>query len=422
MKKKKLFFFCMAAVLCITLPGNAADTLKIMSYNILNYGNDEGRNEYFRKVISSTSPDVLVVQEIKSQKAVNNFLNNILNVVFPGEYTAGIFIDGPDTDNAVFYKISRIEFIHNKPVKTILRDINEFAILPLNGYDTLRIYSVHLKASNSSADQIRRAAEVDSLRKVTNKLPAGNCFIVLGDFNIYKSDEPAYQKLIQVQTENNGHVHDLISMSGVWNNFIYSAYHTQSPRTRSFGGGATGGLDDRFDMILFSTAVKNAGGITYINNSTVPFGNDGNHYNDSINQMPNSIVSQDIANALHYASDHLPLYALFTYERSNTSIAGNISHAAGGYVLYRNYPNPFNPSTTISFTVPSSSEVTMKIFNALGKEISTVPGNGVYSEGTHERTLDLTGYPSGIYYLRFDAFGLTGKESITLSQKVMLVK
>lgn len=99
--------------------------------------------------------------------------------------------------------------------------------------------------------------------------------MVLGDFNIYKSSEPAYQRLLDQSTS--GYFFDVINMTGTWNNASYAIYHTQSPRVRAFGGGATGGLDDRFDMILFSPAIIQNGGITYVNNSYTVYGNNGLH-------------------------------------------------------------------------------------------------------------------------------------------------
>ena len=102
-------------------------------------------------------------------------------------------------------------------------------------------------------------------------------------------------------------------MPGTWNDASYAQYHTQSTRTRQFGGGANGGLDDRFDLILMSQAVIDAGGMQYDDGTYIPYGNDGLHYNDSINQPPNNAVGQEIANALHYSSDHLPVMASFTF-------------------------------------------------------------------------------------------------------------
>lgn len=53
------------------------------------------------------------------------------------------------------------------------------------------------------------------------------------------------------------------------------------------------------------------------------------------------------------------------------------------YLLNQNYPNPFNPSTTISFVLPLAKNVTMKIYDMLGKEVATVINNQYFDKGTH---------------------------------------
>ena len=136
--------------------------------------------------------------------------------------------------------------------------------------------------------------------------------MVTGDFNIYASTEPAYSALVDQSTP--GYFVDIFDLPGVWNDAAYAPYHTQSTRTRQFGGGANGGLDDRFDMILMSQSIIDTGGVHYVNNSYLPYGNDGLHYNDSINKPPNLAVGQVIADALHYSSDHLPVIAGFTFQ------------------------------------------------------------------------------------------------------------
>jgi endonuclease/exonuclease/phosphatase family metal-dependent hydrolase len=285
----------------------------IMTYNILNYGTNTAdtteRNPHFRTIFSSIQPDIIVAQEVLSQAAVNGFLNRVLNAAASG-YSAGTFIDGPDTDNAIFFKSSFFQFISNTPIPTALRDINEFKLVYIPTGDTLRIFSLHLKAGSGSTEQNQRAAEVAVLRNYTNSLPFGTNFIVTGDFNIYGSTETAYQNLI-AQT-GTGYVIDPFNLSGSWNVSSYAAYHTQSPRVRQFGGGSTGGMDDRFDLILMSRAIMDAGGITFIPGSYINYGNDGNHFNDSINRPPNTAVGQTIADALHNAADHIPVYARFS--------------------------------------------------------------------------------------------------------------
>lgn len=325
-----------------SMSANAQQQMKIMTYNLLNYpGTDTAvRNPYFRTIISSVNPDILVVCEITSQTGVNSFLSNVMNSGSV-QYSAGTFINGFDTDNAIFYKTSKINFISNTPILTEVRNISEFKITDKTYQDTLRIYTVHLKAN--AADSSVRSGEVDSLRKKTNLLPYGSNFIVAGDFNIYSSNESAYQKLLKDNPADDGNFLDPLILTGVWNRASYAPFHTQSTRTRSFGDGATGGLDDRFDMILYSNAVKNSGGIKFIPGSYTAYGNDGLHYNDSINQIPNNAVPQTVANALHYASDHLPVFALFEF---GNATALNVKVIPEG--LYNVTANKLNRKDTVS--------------------------------------------------------------------------
>jgi len=395
------------------ISGLAGAQVKIASYNLLGYpGTDTTtRNPYFRTVVTAMSPDILVIQEITSQAGINGFLNGVMN--YNGSnYGTGTFIDGPDTDNGIFFKTAIYAFISNTPIHTALRDINEFKLVHLPDHDTLRIYSVHLKASTGSANELSRGAEVDSLRKVTNALPANAHFIVCCDFNIYKSTEPAYQKLLEI-TAGNGNFNDPLTLVGTWNTSGYSIYHTQSTRTRSFGGGATGGLDDRFDMILYSTAIKNGTGLTYVANSMTPYGNDGNHYNDSINKPPNSAVTQSVANALHYASDHLPVYALFSYPAVGVGLIN--SQVPSMFTMYQNYPNPFNNSCVIKFDLPHSTFVNLRIYNSLWQVIETLVNNNL-SAGSYSVQWDAVDSPSGVYFYQANLDG------VVYTKRMLLVK
>jgi hypothetical protein len=257
----------------------------IMTYNLLNYPGSTGaiRNPYFITVLSN-EPDIIVAQELLSQSSVNEFVANVLMQVST-DYDAGLFVDGNDTDNAIFFKTSLFTFIANNPIHTALRDINEFVLMHNATGDTIRIYTLHLKASQGSENESKRAAEVDSLRKVTDALHPDANFIIAGDFNIYRSTEPAYQNLLN-QT-NSGYVLDPIESPGDWhNNISFAPIHTQSPRTRQFQGGANGGMDDRFDMILISQSILDDGGVSYEIGTYTPYGNDGMHFNDSLNAPP----------------------------------------------------------------------------------------------------------------------------------------
>lgn len=343
------------------------DTIVFQSYNLLNYPSAGGayasdtttRHPHYRTILNAINPDILVVQEMNSQVGMNGFLNNVLNAS-TNTYSAGPFIDGYDTDNGIFYKTDKFHSPSNSPINTELRDISEFKLVHTLSGDTLRIYSVHLKASSGSTNEAQRGREVDSLRKVTNALPAGTNFIVCGDFNIYGSTETAYQKLLFDNGMNEGHFIDPISMTGTWNQGAYAIHHTQSPRTRAFGGGSTGGMDDRFDLILYSEAISLGGGVKFIANSEIAYGNDGTLYNDSINHPSNTAVPPAIANALHYAADHIPVISKFTFEYN----AGVTPTDFGITAL-------LDPISPMCSNANQSISVSVKNFGALPVDFST---------------------------------------------------
>jgi Secretion system C-terminal sorting domain len=60
------------------------------------------------------------------------------------------------------------------------------------------------------------------------------------------------------------------------------------------------------------------------------------------------------------------------------------------------HPNPFNPQTTISFGLPESAQVTLKVYDMMGREVRLLV-RGTLSAGTHEATFDASGLPSGTY-------------------------
>ncbi len=70
--------------------------------------------------------------------------------------------------------------------------------------------------------------------------------------------------------------------------------------------------------------------------------------------------------------------------------------------LYNNYPNPFNPSTTIEFDLPKRSEVSLKVFNILGEEVATLVSDRL-SAGSYSYEWDALNLASGVYLYRLQA-------------------
>ena len=84
-----------------------------------------------------------------------------------------------------------------------------------------------------------------------------------------------------------------------------------------------------------------------------------------------------------------------------TSIDNNHS-GISGFFLYQNYPNPFNPSTTIAFDLPKTSKVTLKIFNILGEEVTTLVSDRLSAGSYTYEWSRPVGMASGVYFYRLD--------------------
>ncbi|MGB5530727.1 MAG: T9SS type A sorting domain-containing protein, partial [Ignavibacteriaceae bacterium] len=72
------------------------------------------------------------------------------------------------------------------------------------------------------------------------------------------------------------------------------------------------------------------------------------------------------------------------------------------FLLSNNYPNPFNPSTKIKYSIPQSSNVIIKVFDILGNEIETL-ANEEKQTGTYDLTWYSKNLPSGVYFYQLRA-------------------
>ena len=92
------------------------------------------------------------------------------------------------------------------------------------------------------------------------------------------------------------------------------------------------------------------------------------------------------------------------------------------YELYQNYPNPFNPTTTIKFALPTQSQVSVTIYDILGREVKELV-NDKLQAGYYHFTWDATRFASGVYFYRIEAQSLSGdKKSFVEVKKLLLLK
>jgi len=99
-----------------------------------------------------------------------------------------------------------------------------------------------------------------------------------------------------------------------------------------------------------------------------------------------------------------------------TSVSENvITGTPNEFNLSQNYPNPFNPTTNIKFDIPNSGNVSLKVYNELGKEVNNLI-NSYRSAGKYEINFDATNLSSGIYFYKLE----TG--DFTATKKMLLIK
>ena len=300
----------------------ASGALRIVDYNILNYPGSTGttRDPKYRTILGPLAADVIVVEEMNSQTGVNEFLGNVLNTLEPGQWSAAGFIDGNDTDGALFWKSSKVDFLgqwsfYPNPADQ-LRLVHVYRIRPAD-YSSegaeLRLYACHLKASDGSVERAQRLAEATGLRDSMNAMPPGTHAMVVGDMNFYRaSDELAYAKLQEAQAIDIGRLYDPLGAADWHNNPdpAVTVIHTQSPCGASggcIGGASSGGMDDRFDFFLPTLNLGDSQGLDIIPGSYVSVGNDGQHFNLGIADAPTIPEGASYASALVGASDHLPI-------------------------------------------------------------------------------------------------------------------
>lgn len=364
---------------------------KIMCYNILNFpGNTPQRADTLKKIIDYTTPDIFVVNELVSQQGADLILSNALNTNGTNDYAAANFINGYDSDNLLFYKSNKVTLVYQEQIATNLRDISYYRLYLNNSINNdtawFNIFSCHLKASYGVAEELLRYEEAHILKNYLDDNNINSNVYVMGDFNFYSNFEDAYY---EITTGGNTPLFDPINQEGLWHiNYNFRNVHTQSTRgnTVGLGGGASGGLDDRFDFIFVSQDVLDGNNnMKYVADSYRAVGQDGEHYNIAINDTTNAVVSEDISSALFYMSDHLPV--ILEVENANYSTIN--SNKNNSLYRFSNLKNEITIENNSSFT-----NLFYSIISVDGKLIT----NGISNNKTTIKTLQ--NITSGLYYCK----------------------
>jgi hypothetical protein len=133
--------------------------------------------------------------------------------------------------------------------------------------------------------------------------------------NFYSGFEDAMQTMIS--TSNAIRLKDPLDQVGGWSgSSFYASVHTQSTRINQlYGDGSGGGLDDRFDLVLLSEGLMDAGSpLHYQPGSYHALGNSGDCFNQNVTDCDSTLTPYAVLRSLFYMSDHLPVTLTLAFD------------------------------------------------------------------------------------------------------------
>ena len=338
----------------ITLERLNDSDLRVVSYNTLNEGIlDSERQGHFKRIIQSINPDIIALQEHSDWDEIHD----IIQSWFPQEqwYASWTYRD--------LVILSRFEIIHDANIISSERTMAALLDTEDELGKNLLIFNSHLSCCDNDEGRQEQVDEFSSVWRtwVQNgngpfELEHGTPFIHLGDFNYV-----GYKQ--QVETIKSGDIVDE-SQFGVdflpdWDSTAIIDLFSRQTHKRM-------GYTWRKDGSSF-----NPGKLDYLFYSDASI-DTGKHYIlNTLAMDQNSLSGYNLqSNDTQEASDHLPL----VFDIVINSDLGFRKEAVLPSVIkvHPNYPNPFNPKTTIEYGIPSESNVRLVIFDILGREVLTL--------------------------------------------------
>ena len=411
--------FLIICLLLGFLVSNAQDVLTVMQYNLLEYGNHNSgfadcyetnnntqrKDECIRTLVNYVKPDIFTVCEFGStQQLLTDFLRHNLNINGVNYWQSDNIINyaGSNIINHIFYDSRKLGLSKHVALRTNPRDTDVYELYlktkSLPAGDTIKLVCIvaHPKAGQGY-EASRRALMQVAMDYVNQHYPTDNV-LIMGDFNMYGASESGYRLLTQTYSNPNICFIDPLSYVGgvgEWtNNNQFKLFHTQSTRSYSEECFSSGGLDDRFDFILMADEIAfSYNHMRYVQGSYKAIGNDGNHFNQSVNQGYNASVPVDVAEALYDGSDHLPV----TMKIAVDVQVGLEDHEAQS-LMASVAPNPASDKAVVHFYNPSQGHVELELYSIQGQLMQREAA--VFDKGSQQYELSLEDLMKGFYLLR----------------------
>ena len=415
--KRKIYLIIIIA--CTALFAQAQDIITVMQYNLLYYGNynsgyadcfetnnnTQRKDECIRTLVDYVKPDIFTVCEFgATQQLQNDFLRHNLNINGVSYWQSDNIINyaGSNIINHIFFDSRKMGLKRHVALRTNPRDTDIYELYlktpGLAAGDTIKLVCIvaHPKAG-MGYESDRRALMQKAMDYVNQNYPTDNV-LIMGDFNMYGASESGYRLLTQTYSNPSICFMDPLSFVGgvgEWNNnALFAPFHTQSTRNYSDECFSSGGLDDRFDFILMADEIAfSYNHMRYVQGSYHAVGNDGQHFNNSVNQGYNSAVPAEVAEALFNGSDHLPV---------TMKIAVDVHLGVEDHEVQSLYatvaPNPASDRAAVNFFNPSKGQVEFELYSLQGQLLQHEAA--AFGEGSQQYELSFHDLTKGFYLLR----------------------
>lgn len=296
--------------------------IKVMHYNLLMFGDCNGvtttqKYQWLGTILEHVQPDLFTINELIPQTA---YLNGIKALSF--DYTTSMAYfpltnqANSNIVNGLFYNQTRFQPASPQSVVIAhsLRDINAYRLMYIpsiqgGSTDTLFLTCVvaHFKAGEGNSEEASRLGAANAIMNYLERLPEEEMVLVMGDFNLYSHQEPAFQAMVN-HSDPAIRLVDVSGKSTGWNGPAHARIHTQSPRVSPGDCGSGGGMDDRFDFVLANQRLIAPDSRIRIDSASYQaLGNNGTAFDGELSCTGNTTVPFSVCLALKQMSDHLPV-------------------------------------------------------------------------------------------------------------------
>ncbi len=372
----------------VTIPGEDVsknETFDIVTWNIEWFGNanndpsdDALQLENVKTVINTIDADVYALQEISNETLFNTLVSDLAGY-------EGLFADFTQVQNTAYlYKTETIQRRNSSLITTGMIQADwangrypfyfHFNATINGEVRDMHAFNIHAKAFGEASDYSQRVNASGQIKRHLDNNHADDNVILLGDFN----DE------ILISTNDNN--------PSPYQNFDQDAEYTIVTKSLEEQGLTSFTSTSMLDHILFSSELSD-------------------EYFTGTERIENTSY---VGSYLSTTSDHYPVWVRFQW---GPNVSNEFDEVASPkqFSLDQNYPNPFNPATTINYQLAETGFITLKVFDALGREVAVLE-NGVKSAGNYNVNFDASGLSSGLYI-----YQLSSDQGV-ITKKMLLVK